>query len=105
MSRKPIQKTLIAGAVIGLVGVTGTEVFVVRELLAAFLLFCALFGVLGIAILVSFLFGEGVVRGVDLLVTSVASFRVRQPVPSVASPPLTRGIGRVRSVVSRTGWT
>ncbi len=105
MSRKPIQKILIAGAVIGLIGVTGTEVFVVRDLLAAFLLFCALFGVLGISLLVFLLFGEGVVRCVDLLVTSAASFRVHQPVPSVASPPLTPGIGRVRSVLSRTGST
>ena len=93
MSRKPIQKTLIAGAVIGLIGVTGSELFVVRDLLAAFLLFCTLFGVLGMAVLVSFLFGEGAVRCFDLLVTSMSSFRLRQPIPSVVSP-LPHGIGK-----------
>jgi hypothetical protein len=97
MSRKRIQKPLIAGGVIGLIAVAGTGPFVVRDLLAAFLLFCALFCVLfcvlGITVLGSFLLGEGVVRCSDLLVTSVASFRLRQPVPSVAGP-LTPGIGK-----------
>jgi hypothetical protein len=83
MSRKRIQKTLIAGALIGMIVVAGTALFVVRDLLAAFLLFCVLFGVLfgalGITVLASFLFGEGVVHSFDLLVTSM-SFRLRQPI-------------------------
>jgi hypothetical protein len=97
MSRKRIQKPLIAGGVIGLIAVAGMGQFVVRDLLAAFLLFCVFFcvffGVLGITVLGTFLLGEGVVRCFDLLVTSVAPLRLRQPMPSVVGP-LTRGIGK-----------
>ena len=92
-----MQKPLIAGGIIGLIAVAGTGPFVVRDLLAAFLLFCVFFcvllGVLGITVLVSFLLGERVGRCFDLVVASVASFRLRQPLPSVAGP-LTRGIGK-----------
>jgi hypothetical protein len=92
-----MPKTLCACAVIGLIVVAGTELFVLRDVLAAFLLFCVLFGVLfgalGITVLASFLFGEGVVRCFDLLVTSMSSFRLRQPIPSVVSP-LPHGIGK-----------
>jgi hypothetical protein len=59
MSRKRIQKSLVVFAVIGLIVLAGTELFVVRDLLAALLLFCVLLGVLGIAVLASFLFGKG----------------------------------------------
>jgi hypothetical protein len=97
MSRKRIRKPLLAGGVIGLIAVAGTGPFVVRDLLAAFVLFCVLFcvllGVLGIAVLGSFLLGEGVVRCFDLLVTSLSSFRLRQAIPSVVGP-LTRGVGK-----------
>jgi hypothetical protein len=96
MSQKRIQKPLIAGGVIGLIAVAGMGQFVVRDLLAAFLFFCVFFcvllGVLGITVLGCFLLGEGVVRCFDLLVTSVASFRLRQPIFSVVSP-IPRGIG------------
>jgi hypothetical protein len=96
MSWKRIQKPLIAGSVIGLIAVAGMGQFFVRDLLAAFLLFCVLFcvllGVLGITVLGSFLLGEVVVRCFDLLVSSVGSPRLRQPIPSVVSP-LPRGIG------------
>lgn len=99
-SRKRIQKPLIAGGVIGLIAVVGTGPFVVRDLLAAFVLFCVLFcvifGVLGITVLGFFLLGEGVVRCFDLLVTSVASFRLRQPISSVVGP-LTREGGKSES--------
>ena len=97
MSRKRIQKPLVAAGVIGLIAVAGTGPFAVRDLLAAFLLFCVFFcvllGVLGLTVLGCFLLGEGVVRCFDLLVTCVASFRLRQPIPSVAGP-VTRGIGK-----------
>ena len=96
MSQKRIQKPLIAGGVIGLIVIAGAGLFVVHDLLAAFFFFCAsfciLFGVLGITVLGCFLLGEGVVRCFDLLATSVASFRLRQPIPSVVSP-LPRGNG------------
>jgi hypothetical protein len=94
MSRKRIQKPLIAAGVIGLIAVAGAGLFVVRDLLAAYLLFsvmfCLLFAVLGITVLGSFLLGEGVVRCFDLLATSVASFRLRQPIPSVVGPRAVR---------------
>jgi len=97
MSRKRAQKSLVVGGAIGLIGVAGTGAFVVRDVLAAFLLFCVLFGVLcgvvGIIVLGSFLLGEGVVGCFDLLETSVASFRFRQPLLSVVRP-LMRGIGK-----------
>ena len=97
MSWKRIQKPLIVCGAIGLIAIAGTVQFVVRELLAAFLLCCVLFGVLfavlGITVLVSFLLGKGVVRCFDLLVTSMSSFRLRQPIPSVVSP-LPHGIGK-----------
>ncbi len=91
MYRKRIRNFLIAGVVIGLIAVAGSGLFVVRDLLAAFVLFCVLLGVLGIAALASFLFGEGVVRCFDFLVNSVASFRLRHPLPAVTGP-LTGGI-------------
>jgi hypothetical protein len=90
MSRKRIQKPLIAGSVIALIAVAGTFSFVARDLLAAFLLFCVFFcvllGVLGITVLGSFLLAKGVGLCFDLFVRSVASFRHRQPVPPVAAP-------------------
>ena len=85
-----MQKPLIVGGAIGLIAIAGTVQFVVRELLAAFLFFCVSFGVLfavlGITVLVSFLLGKGVVRCLDRLVTSMSSFHLRQPTPSVVSP-------------------
>ena len=93
MSRKRIQKLLIAGGLITLIAVAGTELYVVRDLLAAILIFCILFGALGITVLVAFLLGEGTVRCFELLVAWAASFRLRQPVASVVGP-LTRGIGK-----------
>jgi hypothetical protein len=104
MNQKRIQKPLLAGGIMALLAVAGTGLFVVRDVLAAFLLFCVLLGVLlsvlGISVLVSFLFGEGVVRCFDLLATSVASFRLRQPVPSVVRPPSRAELAIVRSVLS-----
>ena len=93
MKWKRIQKLLVAGGLITLIAVAGTELYVVRDLLAAFLMFCTLFGALGITVLVSFLFGEGVVRCCGLLVACAASFRLRHPVPSVVDR-LAHGIGK-----------
>jgi hypothetical protein len=93
MGWKRIQKPIFVAGAIGLIAIAGTGHFVVRELLAAFLFFCVLFGLLGIGVLGSLFVGEGVARCFNLLVTSVASFRLRQPIPSVADP-LTREIGK-----------
>jgi hypothetical protein len=93
MSWKRIQKLLVAGGLIALIAVAGTELYVVRDLLAAFLIFCTLLGALGITVLVSYLLGEGVVRCFGLLVACAGSFRLRQPVRSVVGP-LAHGIGK-----------
>jgi hypothetical protein len=92
MRRKRKLKFLLAGGLITLVGVTGMEQFVVRDLLASFIIFCAFFVALGITILVSFLLGDGVVRCYEVLVSFAASFRRRQPARSVVGP-LTRRCG------------
>jgi hypothetical protein len=76
-----------------LIAIAETGQFIVREVLAAFLLFCVLFGLLGITVLGFVFIGGGVVRSFDLLATSGASFCLRRPVTSVAGP-LKRRIGK-----------
>ena len=93
MSRKRIQKLLIAGGLITLIAVAGTELFFVRDLLASFLIFCTLLVALGIAVLVLFFVGDGIVRCLALLIAGVASLRLRHPIHSVVGP-LGRGIGK-----------
>jgi ABC-type glucose/galactose transport system permease subunit len=72
MSRKQIQKTLVVFGVTGLIVLAGTELFVVRDLLAALLLFCVLLGTRNSPSGVLSRW-QGVVHCVDLLITSVAS--------------------------------
>lgn len=60
--------------------------YVVRDLVAAFIIFCILFGALGITILVSFLLGEGIIRCFEELVAVMASFRLLQPAHSIVRP-------------------
>lgn len=93
MSRKRIRKFLIASGLITLITVAGTEFYVVRELLAALLVFCTLLVAIGVTVLVLFLLGDGVVRCFGLIVACAVSFRLRQPVSSVVGP-LAHGIGR-----------
>jgi len=88
-----MHKLLVAGGAIGLIAVAGTGLFVVRDVLAAFLFFCVFFVVAGMAVLGTFLLGEGIERCFSLLVTSAASFHLHQPIPSVGSP-LLHGIGK-----------
>ena len=83
---------LVAVILVTLIVVAATEFYVVRDLLAALLMFCTLLAVLGILVLVSFLLGEGVVRCVALLAASVALFRVHRTVVVVGH--LARGIGK-----------
>jgi len=73
MSRKRSRGILIAVALITLIGVAGTRLYLVRELLAAFLIFCALLSAFVIAILVSFSFVKGIVRCFELLVGRASS--------------------------------
>lgn len=60
--------------------------YAVLDLVAAFIIFCILFGTLGIIILVSFLLGEGMVRCFEGLAAVTASFRHLQPARSVVGP-------------------
>jgi len=78
MSPKRVRQLLIASGLMALVAVAGMELYVVRDLVAALFVLCALFGAIGIFVLVSFLLGEGAVRCFALLATSAASFRHRQ---------------------------
>jgi hypothetical protein len=93
MSRKRTQQLVVAGGLITLIAVAGTQQYVVRDLLAAFLMFCAFLGALGLLVLVSFLLGQGVVRCFGLLVACADSVRLHQPVASVTGP-LAHGIGK-----------
>jgi hypothetical protein len=86
MSRKQSQGLLVAGGLITLIGVAGTRLYVVRELLAAFLIFCALLSAFGISILASFILGKGIVRSFELLMGRADSFHHRQSVRSVVGP-------------------
>jgi hypothetical protein len=95
MRRKRLQKSLIAAVLITLIGVAATELYVVRDLLAALVVFCILlFGAIGMTILVSFLLGEGIVRSLDLLFACAVLFGLRKPLPPVAGP-VTHGIGKI----------
>ncbi len=78
-----MQKFLIAGGLITLIAVAETELFFVRDVLAAFLVFCIFLSALGIAILLLYLIGDGVVRCSRHLMVCAASFRLREPVRSV----------------------
>jgi hypothetical protein len=94
MSRTRTQKVFIAGGLIGLIAVAGTGPFVIRDLLAAFVMFCVLFGGLGLIVLVTFLIGEGVVRCFELFAGGAAFSRFRQPVHSVVGSLSRVGIGQ-----------
>ena len=76
-SRK--RKFLVAGCLVAPLVVAG--LFPVRDLLAAFLMFCIFFSALGLIALVSFLFGGGVMRCYELLLGFAAWFGVRHQHP------------------------
>jgi len=68
MSRKGLRGILIAAFLVTLIGFAGTRLYLIRELLAAFLIFCALLSAFAIAILMSFILVKGIVRCFELLV-------------------------------------
>jgi len=84
---------LVAAGLIALIAVAATERYVVRDFLAAFLMFSVLLGALGIVVLLLYLVGEAVVRCGALLVACAALFRLHQPASSVVVP-LVHGIGK-----------
>jgi len=93
MSWKRTWKLFVAGGLAVMIALGGIEVFFVRDLLAALLMFCTLLVALGMTVLVSFLFGEVVVRCFGLLAACAASFRLHRAVSSVVDP-LAHGIGK-----------
>jgi hypothetical protein len=90
---KALLTLFVTASLVTLVVVAATELYVVRELLAALLVFCTIVGVIGLLGLVSFLLGEIVVRCAALLVACAAFFRSRRTVSSV-NGPLAHGIGK-----------
>lgn len=90
MSWKRILTLLV---LVTLIAIAGTELYVVRDFLAAFLMFSILLGALGIIVLLSYLVGETVVGCVALLVACAALFRLRQPGSSVVGS-LAHGIDK-----------
>jgi hypothetical protein len=94
MSYKRILTLLVAAHIVALIAVTAAELYVVRDLLAALLMFCTLLVALGITVLVLFLLAKAVERCLRLLVTCTASLPLHQPVPSVASRHPQLGYGR-----------
>ena len=78
MSRKRSRGILIAVVLITLIGVAGTRLYLIRELLAAFLIFCTLLSAFAIAILVSFILVKGIVRFYERLVSRASSTLVRR---------------------------
>ena len=70
---------LVAGCLVALLVVAA--LFPVRNLLAAFLMFCIFFSALGLIAVVSFLFGGGVLRCYELLLDFAEWFGVRHQHP------------------------
>jgi hypothetical protein len=93
MNMKRMLIPLVTGAIITLIGAAETNIYVLREVLAAFLIFWTLVGALGIAISLTCLLGDGIVSCFDLLVTRATSFRLSQAAPSVLGP-LNHEIGK-----------
>jgi hypothetical protein len=92
MSRKRTERLLIAGGLITVIAVAGTELYVIRDLLAAFLVFYAFLGALGLVVLVLFFLGDGILRCFELVVAGTASLFLRQHV--LSHWPLRHGIGK-----------
>jgi hypothetical protein len=93
MNWKRILRLPVAAGLVTLIAAAGTELYVVRDFLAAFLMFGGFLAGLGIIVLLSYLVGEAVVRCVALLVTSPAFFRLHQPASPVVVP-FAHGIGK-----------
>jgi hypothetical protein len=93
MSWKRIVILLVAAGLIALIAVAATELYVVRDFVAAFLMFSILLGALGMLVLLSYIVGEAVVRCAALLAACAALFRIHQPASSVVIP-LADGIGK-----------
>ena len=98
MTWKRVLALLVAASLVTLIAVGATKLYVVRELLAALLMFFTLLSVIGILGLVSLLLGDSVVRCAALLAACAPLFHSRRPEPSVVGP-LAHGTGR-----SRVAW-
>jgi hypothetical protein len=83
MNWKRILTLLIAASLVTLIAVAATELYVVREFLAAFLMFGSLLVGLGVLVLLSYLVGEAVVHCGALLFACATLFHLHQPAPLV----------------------
>jgi hypothetical protein len=84
MSWRRILILLAALGSAALIVVAATELYVIRDLLAALLMFIVLLAALGIVVLLAYLVGEAVLRCMSLLVVCAALFRLHRPESSVA---------------------
>jgi len=86
VSHKRIWILLLAASLIALTTVAAAMLFVVRDLLAALVMFWTLLVTLGITVSVLILLGKAVERCLRLLVACAGSVRLHQPAPSVLDP-------------------
>jgi opacity protein-like surface antigen len=86
MSYKLILIILLAARLIALTTVIAATLYVVRDLLAALVMFWTLPVALGITVAALLLLGESVERCLRLLVACAGSVRLHQPAPSVVGP-------------------
>lgn len=93
MNWNRIPALLIAASLVTLIAVAATELYVVREFLAAFLMFGILLAAVGVIVLLSYLIGAAVVRCGTLLVARTAFFHLHQPAPLVVTS-FAHGIGK-----------
>jgi hypothetical protein len=93
MNWKRILILPVAAGLITLTAVAATELYGVRDFLAAFLMFGILLAAVGIVILLAYFVGEAVVRCVRLLGACAALARLHQPASSVVVP-LAHGVGK-----------
>ena len=86
MTRKLIQRLLVACGLVAIIAFAGTELYFVRDLLAALLMFFVSLVALAVVCLVSYFVGDVILRAVEFLGVRATSFRLRQPVPSSIGP-------------------
>jgi hypothetical protein len=79
MTRPRRRKFLVVGCIVAPLVVAA--LFPVRDLLAAFFMFCIFFSALGLIVLVSFLFGGWVMRCYELLLACATWFGIRHQHP------------------------
>jgi hypothetical protein len=93
MNWKRILTLLITLSLVTLTAVAATELYVVRECLAAFLMFGILLVALGVIVLLSYIVGAAAVRCGMRFVAHTALSHLHQPAPLVVTS-FTHGISK-----------